>query len=199
MTKYEDINPDGVPQTKPLMYGDATFDVDRLDEIERVEMNYDNSYIEGYSEARMENDIRMRQGLEPIEMDRLLWIRVSTTEGLDSMSDRGKWARLGYQLVMGDHKDQSCQCLLDRSWGGPKGLPASSHVSRDGMIRREDSALAIVDSEVARRNRERRNKKLRVENQETRNVGAISEVGRGNDNKRFRGSLNEAFTNLPSK
>ena len=141
----------------------------------------------------------MAQGQEPIKIDKLLWIRVSTVDGEDNMSDRGKWARLGYQLVMGDHKDQSCQLLLDRGWGGLKGCPAAAHVSRDGLIRREDSALAIVDSEVAERNRMRRNAKLRKQNQETSGVGGVSEVGTGSDNRKFRGSLQDAFSNLPSK
>ena len=198
MSKIEDVNV-SAPKTKPLMYGDATFDVDRLDEIERVEMNWDNSYIEGYSEAKTENDIRMGQGLEPIKMPKLLWIRVSTVDGLAHMGDRGKWARLGYQLVMGNHKDQSCQLLLDNGWGGPKGVPSAAHVSRDGLIRREDSALTIVDSDIAERNRNRRNQKLRTQNQETRTSGGISEVGKGLDNKVQRGSLSDAFASLPGK
>ena len=198
MSKIEDVNVDA-PKTKPLMYGDATYDVDRLDEMERVETNWDNSYIEGYSEAKTQNDIRMGQCSEPIKIPKLLWIRVSTVDGLDHMGDRGKWARLGYQLVVGDHKDQSCQLLLDHGWGGPKGLPAAAHVSRDGLIRREDSALTIVDSEVAERNRNRRNQKLRLQNQETRTSGGISEVGDGLDNKVQRGSLTDAFAALPGK
>jgi len=200
MAIEQDVNTAATPLTKPLMYGDATYDVDRLDEMDRVEMNWDGSYIEGYSEAKMDNEVRMSQGLEPIKMPKLLWIRVSTTEGLDTMADRGKWARYGYQFVVGDHKDQSCQCLLDLGWGDKNsGLPAAAHVSRDGLIRREDTALTIVDSEIAERNRKVRNEKLRLQNKDPRTSGAISEVGRGTDNQARRGPLSEAFENLPSQ
>ena len=93
MSKIEDVNVDA-PKTKPLMYGDATYDVDRLDEMERVETNWDNSYIEGYSEAKTQNDIRMGKGLEPIKIPKLLWIRVPTVDGRDHMSHRDKWQKL---------------------------------------------------------------------------------------------------------
>jgi len=194
-----DVNTGATPQTKPLMYGDATFDIDRLDELDRIEMNFDSSYVEGYSEAKMENESRMANGLSPISMPKLLWIRVSTPDGLDTMADRGRWARYGYQFVVGDHKDQSCQCLLDLGWGGLKGVPAAAHVSRDGLIRREDLALCIVDSEIAERNRQRRETLLRKQNHGPRASGDISEVGRGLDNKVRRGSLKDAFANLPAK
>ena len=145
-------------QLKPLMFGDNALDADRLESSELYE-NWDNSYIQGYSEQKRENDIRISKGQPRIPMDRLQWIRTATQSGQHTgMRDRGPFQRLGYQFVTGEHAEDgrgTCNFLLERGWGDPEtGVPTTAYVAPDGTIRREDSALAVVGSERAERNRQ---------------------------------------------
>jgi len=147
-------------ELKPLMFGDAALDAERLESSELYD-NWDNSYIRGYSEDKKENELLISKGQRPIPMDRLQWIRTSTQDGRNTgMRDRGPFSRLGYQFVMGEYADggmSTCNFLLERGWGEPDtGVPTTAYVAPDGTIRREDSALAVVGSERAERNRMRK-------------------------------------------
>lgn len=136
---------------KPILWGDKTFDAERIEEYRRLERNWDRSYVPGYSEIRRDNEIRVKEGDKPIPHDRLQWVRVSRTGGNDvDHKDLLEWGMLGYQFCTEDD-------LLERGWK----MPPTAHVAADGTIRREDLALAIVDKETARLNKEYQEQKTR--------------------------------------
>lgn len=122
---------------KPLLFGDATFDAKRIEAMRQVESEWDNSYVPGYSEARRDNELRVRDGKKPIAIPRLQWLRVGHLDAKDvGNKDMLEWARLGYQFVTEEDL---------KSWGFA--MPPAAHVAADGRIRREDVALAFVSPE----------------------------------------------------
>jgi hypothetical protein len=130
---------------KPLLFGDATLDAARIEEMRAIEGQWDRSYVPGYGEARRKNEWLIRDGKKPIPMDRLQWVRVGHVDGRE-VGDRDMldWALNGYQFI-------TKQELTDRGWG----MPPTAYVDSQGRIRREDLALAFVDAKQAAKNRER--------------------------------------------
>lgn len=124
---------------KPLLFGDKTFDADRIDELQALGGNWDQSYVPGYSEARRLADMNGEQHKGP----RAQWVRVGTTSATDvDYSERIGFEMLGYQAVGEDD-------LEHLGWG----MPPAAHVGPDGLIRRGDLALAYVDDKRAEKNR----------------------------------------------
>lgn len=187
--------------TKPLMFGDAAMDAQRIESARELYEQWDHAYVRGYSEQRRENDRRAAKGLDPIPMDRLQWVRVSKVDGRDTdMRDRGAFMRLGYQLVIGEAEAQTCQDFIDRDWGAPgTGVPDAAYVAPDGTIRREDSALAIVDYEQAQRNLAWKNSQMADAKGEKYSPqgsnGGITELTE--ESVERQGSLHEALEHLP--
>jgi len=131
---------------KPLLFGDSTLDADRIAQIRgQDDQGWDRSYVPGYSEQRRANELRVRDGLKPIPMDRLQWIRLSHVDGRE-VGDRDMlgWALDGYQFI-------TVQELKDRGYG----MPPTAYVDTQGRVRREDLALAFVDNAQARLNKDR--------------------------------------------
>lgn len=130
---------------KPLLLGDAAFDAERIDELERTQAHWDNSYVPGYGELRRDNELRIAKGQRPIEHDRLQWIRVGRPNGEDvHNNDMLTWHMMGYQFA-------TAKDLSDRGWG----MPPTAHVDAGGRIRRDDLALALVPAAIAKRNADR--------------------------------------------
>ena len=128
---------------KPLLFGDKTFDAERLDEVEFAEDNWDYSYVPGYSEQRRDNDKRVARGEAPVAIDRLYWARVGGVHGGDpDYRQRVGTQRLGYTACTVDD-------LKARGWG----FPPASYEAADGLIRRDDLALCVVDNARAEKNR----------------------------------------------
>ena len=131
---------------KPLLFGDATLDADRIEEIRaQDDIGWDRSYVPGYSEVRRANELRVRDGKRPVEQDRLQWIRLNTSDGKE-VGDRDMlgWALTGYQFI-------TVQEMKDRGFG----MPPTAYVDTQGRIRREDLALAFVDYAQSRKNIDR--------------------------------------------
>lgn len=127
---------------KPLIFGDATLDADRLESLEDLHQNWDNSYIPGYSEFRQENDRRMSRGLKPLEGPRAQWVPIGNSTGGDiDYRNIFPYVKLGYRFVEVDD-------LEKLGWG----FPPTAYVAEDGTIRREDTALAFVSAERAAHN-----------------------------------------------
>lgn len=128
---------------KPLLFGNAMFEAAALEDIEKFEdENFDWSYVPGYSEQRRMNELRVRDGKKPIPMDKLYWPRASRVDGTNvDYREAVTVSRLGYRACTVDD-------LKERGWG----MPPAGHVAPDGTIRREDTVLAIVDSERAAKN-----------------------------------------------
>jgi hypothetical protein len=117
---------------KPLMFGDATLDAQRLDLLPAEE---DNSYVPGYSEQRRANEVLVSKGKDPVPIPRLQWIPTGTWTGDAAPTrDTMQYYKLGYRFVSKDD--------LDR-WNFE--MPPAAHVAADGTIRREDLGLAAVD------------------------------------------------------
>lgn len=135
-----------VNSSKPLLFGSARLDATAIEDIERFEaQGFDNSYVPGYSEQRIKNELAVRDGHKPIPTDRLYWARVSRTDGSDvDYREAVTVSRLGYRAC-------TFEDLKERGWG----MPPGAHLAADGTIRREDTALAIVDSDRARKNKDR--------------------------------------------
>ena len=131
---------------KPLLFGNVKIEATALEDIERFEADgFDNSYVPGYSEQRRANEIRVRDGHKPIPLDRLYWSRVARVDGSNvDYRDAVGVSRLGYRAC-------TVEDLRDRGWG----MPPGAHVAADGLIRREDTALAIVDYARAEKNRQK--------------------------------------------
>ena len=124
---------------KPLLLGDATFDAQRMEDIESIHANWDNSYVPGYSEARQRNELLQRDGKKPVPIPRAQWVPIGNVKG--GAIDRRAilpYARLGYQWTTTDD-------LESLGWG----MPPTAYVAEDGTIRREDTALAHVSAERA--------------------------------------------------
>ncbi len=185
--------------TKPLMFGDAAMDAQRVEAAREIYENWDHSYVRGYSEQRRENEKLVARGREPVKMDRLQWIRVSKVNGQDTdMRDRGTFMRLGYQFVIGEHDKQTCQDFIDRKWGAPAtGVPDAAYVAPDGTIRREDSALAIVDYEQAQRNLDRKNHLRAASKGETYATDASAGGIYVEESIERKGSLQEVLRDFP--
>ncbi|MDX1486701.1 MAG: hypothetical protein R3268_00770 [Acidiferrobacterales bacterium] len=174
---------------KPLMYGDPTAEVQRLEELDAIEADgWDWSYVPGYSEKKRINDLLKglrdqnikpiqrtaiiksldrlgydprRDGVQPLEIPRLQWIRVSDVRGRDvAARDMQEWlGRLGYRFVTRANLE---------TWGF--GFPPAGHDDGGDLIRREDLALAAVSPEIAERNRQR-------DEQHRREFHAMAPVG----------------------
>ena len=131
---------------KPLLFGSATIEATAIEDIEKFEsQNFDWSYVPGYSEQRRLNEQAVKHGAKPVPLDRLYWARVSRTDGSNvDYREAVTISRLGYRACTIDD-------LRERGWG----MPPAAHVAPDGSIRREDVALAIVDSDRAEKNSRR--------------------------------------------
>ena len=128
---------------KPLLFGDKTFDAERLDDVAFAEDNWDWSYVPGYSEQRRENDLLVRDGKKATPMDRLYWARVGGVDGgTPDYRQRVGTQRLGYTACTKEE-------LEARGWG----FPPAAYEGPDGMIRRDDLALCIVGNDRAEKNR----------------------------------------------
>lgn len=134
--------PETVSQ-KPMLFGDLKFDARALEDVEKFEgENFDWSYVPGYSEQRRMNELRVRDGQKPIPMDKLYWPRVTRVDNSNvDYREATTVSRLGYRACSVDD-------LKERGWG----MPPGAHVGADGLIRREDTALAIVDFDRAEKN-----------------------------------------------
>lgn len=136
---------------KPFMVGDATFDAERLEQIEWLDAFADRSYVPGYSEARRDNERAIAEGRpqDVKRIARLQWVRVSRPDGRDvDMRDMLEYARLGFQL-----------CTMEDLEEHGYGMPPTAYIAADNTIRREDTALAICSWEQAQRN-ERKQKEI---------------------------------------
>jgi len=130
---------DETPIGKPLLFGDATLDVTRLDEAMSMQANWDNSFVPGYSEMRHDNDLLVLEGRKPIPIARAQWIKVGKGDSMNSdLRDLLPFTRLGYRFV-------TVSDLPRLGWG----MPPAAYAAEDGTIRREDVALAFVSAERA--------------------------------------------------
>jgi len=131
---------------KPLLFGNASLDAQALEDIEKFEgESFDYSYVPGYSEQRRINEYAVRDGKRPVPLDKLYWARAQRADGTDvDTREATTVMRLGYRACTLDD-------LKERGWG----MPPAAHVAADGSIRQQDTVLAIVDSDTARRNQVR--------------------------------------------
>ena len=162
---------------KPLLYGDATIDAKRL--LEELPAAEDNSYVPGYSEKRRANEVRVKEGHEPLPLPRLQWIPIGTVSGDAAPTrDTMQFYRLGYRFMTKD--------VLE---GMGFELPPAAHVAADGTIRREDLGLACVDWETYEINKA----KLEAENRaQQQNVAVDNPELQVLESVTGRGSLQEA-------
>ena len=153
------LPPAGKAPSKPLIFGESAYDTDRLDDLEYANRHWDAAYVPGYSEQRVENEQRVKDGKSPIPMPRLQWVRVKRPNAAEYVSETDEamieWSRLGYK-AMG-------RADLERyGYGWPPA--AGSGPGSDGLIcRGGDLALFFIDEDRADRNRIRRNSQLRDE------------------------------------
>jgi len=133
-------------KSKPMLFGSATMDADALHKMDEMDdAGYDNSYVPGYSEERRKNELRVRDGQSASNIDHLYWVRTSRVDGSDvDYRDAVAVSRLGYRAATVDD-------LSERGWA----MPPAAHIGADGLIRREDLALAIVDKDIAKKNKDR--------------------------------------------
>lgn len=131
---------------KPLLYGDGVLDAKALEDIATFEdQGFDYSYVPGYSEQRRMNEHAIRDGMKPLQIDKLFWARAARPDGSNvDYREAVTVSRLGYRACTLDD-------LRERGWG----MPPAAHVAADGSIRREDTVLAIVDNDRARKNQRR--------------------------------------------
>lgn len=138
------------PKGKPLLFGDPTPDAERIERAKFLRNQWDRSYVPVYSERVVENEIRVRDGLDPLPTPKLCWIPVSNLDGTNVDGRRtAPYAMAGFQLAT--------KAVLDH-YG--YGMPPAAHLAPDGTIRREDAALAFVNEEVADFNRRQRREDL---------------------------------------
>ena len=138
--------------SKPLIFGEDPLGDERLDDFQYAMQHRDASYVPGYSEAKQQNELRVKDGKPPIPMPKLQWVRVKRRDGASYVADTDEgmveWRRLGYKAMgVAD---------LDRyGFGWPPA--AGSGPTPDGLIcRGGDLALFFVDEERAERNRQAR-------------------------------------------
>lgn len=131
---------------KPMLFGNVHLDASAIEDLEKFEgQGFDNSYVPGYSEQRQLNELAVRRGEKEKPIDRLYWARVSRIDGTNvDYREATTVSRLGYRAC-------TVEDLKARGWG----MPPGAHVGSDGLIRREDTALAIVDNDRATRNKKR--------------------------------------------
>lgn len=156
MPRYKLPTGEGV-QTKPLVFGESAFDSDRLDDFEYAMGHRDASYVPGYHEQRVENEMRVKDGKPPIPMPRLQWVRIKRPNAADYVAetDEGmvEWIRLGYKAM-------GTSDLERYGYGWPPA--AGSGPTPDGLIcRGGDLALFFIDEERADRNRRAQAQELR--------------------------------------
>jgi hypothetical protein len=131
---------------KPLFFGDGAFAEDSLEQIEKIDREWDRSYVPGYSEKRVENERRRKDGLAELPTPRLQWVPVTKPDGTSSdQRDMMPWFQLGYRFV-----EEGDFARL-----GITGMPPTAIKGSDGLIRRGDVALAYVDEERAKFNQRR--------------------------------------------
>jgi len=144
--------------SKPLVFGEGALDTERLEGYEVAMQQFDASYVPGYSEAKVENELRVRDGKPPIPIPKLQWVRVKKPNAADwvSETDEGmvEWRRLGFRAMGKDD-------LRKYGYGWPPA--AGSGPDSDGLIRRGDLALFFVDESRASRNRKVRDLELSEE------------------------------------
>jgi hypothetical protein len=181
----------GTPR-KPLIFETNPFDDERLDDVEFSATRFDASYVPGYSEKIIENELRERDGRPQFPLPRLEWVRVTKKGGqIVSEGDEGmlEWLKLGYR---------ACGVADLESMGF--GFPPTAHVGSDGLIRRGDVALFFVGDERAERNRIRQkriNEEFASREPMSGDSGEVYEDK--TERKVARGSLRElASTELPS-
>ena len=127
---------------KPLLFGDATFDDDRIEQIRAIDANWDRSYVPGYGEKRMEYDLAVRDKRKPPSMPRLQWIRLGRVDGTEvGDNDMVAWALLGYRFMTKEDLEAFSY-----------GMPPTAYVDPQGRIRRADLVLAFVDEARWKRN-----------------------------------------------
>lgn len=131
---------------KPMLFGNMQFDAASIEDVEKFEgEGFDWSYVPGYSEQRRINELAVRDGKKAIPLDKLYWARVSRVDGTNvDYREAVTVSRLGYRAC-------TVEDLKERGWG----MPPGAHVGADGTIRREDTALAIVDSDKAKKNQKK--------------------------------------------
>jgi len=144
-----------------LIFADGALDTQRLDDYEVASEHFDAAYVPGYSEAKIENELRIRDGKKPIPIPKLQWVRVKRPNGSDYVSETDEgmvnWLRLGFR-AMGKED------LEAYGYGWPPA--AGSGPDSDGLIRRGDLALFFVDENRATRNRQKRDIELSTEAEE---------------------------------
>ena len=134
------------PRSKPFLFGDASLEATDIDAIEKFEAeNFDMSYVPGYSEQRRINEHRVRKGQKAVPIDKLYWARTARADGSNvDYREAVTVSRLGYRAC-------TLEDLRERGWG----MPPGAHEAADGTIRMQDTTLAIVDSDRARKNKDR--------------------------------------------
>ena len=138
------------PKGKPLLFGDPVPDAERMEQARFLRHKWDRSYVPVYSERQVENEIRVKDGLDPIPGPRLIWLPISNLDGSNVDGMRlSPYTMLGYTWMTKQHLDH---------YGF--GMPPAAHLAEDGTIRREDSALAFVNADIADLNRKHRREDL---------------------------------------
>ncbi len=122
---------------KPLLFGSNTLDAAQLAALDAADdAGWDNAYVPGYSETQRANELAVRDGRKPAETPHLYWARTQRTDGSNvDYRDAGLIQRAGYRAC-------TLADLKENGWA----MPPAAHVGADGLIRREDLTLAIVDS-----------------------------------------------------
>lgn len=143
---------------KPILWGTATTDTEAVAGIEGTFLyeERDPSYVPGHGEIVMANDIAKgdlpesekqkyyaRFGASPQQLPAdLCWVRTTGINGARSYTadvSAAEYRRLGYRPC-------KVEDLESLGWG----IPPTAHVEADGTIRREDTALWIIDGARAR-------------------------------------------------
>lgn len=176
---------------KPLIFGGDALDTERLDDFEFAAANFDAAYVPGYSEQRMDNEIRVRDGKKPIPMPKLQWVRIKRPNAADHVSETDEgmvnWLQKGYRSM-------GLSDLERYGYGWPPA--AGSSVSPDGLIcRGGDLALFFVDEIRAARNYTRREAELasegdRIPESRTGEIYPIEDERFDEDGKLFLGNAN---------
>jgi len=145
--------------SKPLIFGESAYDTDRLDDLDFANRHWDAAYVPGYSEQRVENERRVRDGQPPIPLPRLQWVRIKRPDASTYVAETDEamvnWRRDGY-------KSMGLTDLKRYGYGWPPA--AGSGPGPDGLIcRGGDLALFFIDEVRAERNRLQRESDLREE------------------------------------
>lgn len=141
MSRTETTKP--IP-TKPLIFASDPFEGmdEHLGSFQGGQ--WDVFYIPNYSELRSNNELRVRDGLAPVPLDRLQWVRISKGNKDVSETDEAmyQWRRLGYRAI-------GTAYLTEKGYG----FPPNAYLAPDGTIRIGDVALFMVPERQAEINR----------------------------------------------